>query len=286
VTTVAALIDEASSALADAGVFFGHGTDNAWDEATVLVLTQTGLADDAANLGAVVDADDEANIRALLARRIRERIPLAHLLGRWWFAGYEFLMAPGVVVPRSPIGEMIGRGFQPWLSQAPRRVLDLCTGSGCIGIATALTFPEAEAHLVELDPLAASLARQNVQLHGLAERVFVHEGDLYDALPDPLDFDLIVSNPPYVDARDMASLPAEYRHEPAAGLAGGVDGLDLIRRIIEGGQQRLTPDGVLVCEVGRSASALLAAYPDVAFVWPDFEQGGEGVFVVRAADLT
>lgn len=284
--TVGGLIGEASTALAEAGVCFGHGTDNAWDEATVLVLTITGLADDAANLDAEVPEPAAASIRALLARRIDERLPLAHLLGRCWFAGYEFLMVPGVVVPRSPIGEMIGDGFQPWLAHPPERVVDLCAGSGCIGIAVALEFPDAAVHLVELDPVAAALARENVRLHDLVDRVVVHEGDLYAALPESLSFDLIVSNPPYVDARDMTSLPAEYRHEPAGGLAGGPDGLMVVRRIIDGARQRLGPEGVLVCEVGRSAPALLAAYPAIPFIWPDFERGGEGVFVVGAADLT
>lgn len=284
--TVGELIGEASAALGRAGVYFGHGTDNAWDEATVLVLSITGLADDASNLDAPVSADDDADIRRLLARRIEERVPLAHLIGRWWFAGYEFLMLPGVVVPRSPIGELIGRSFDPWLPGPPAKVVDLCAGSGCIGIATALTFPDAEVHLVEIDPEAAALARENVRLHGLEHRVCVHQGDLYDALPDALTFDLIVSNPPYVDARDMASLPAEYHHEPAAGLAGGPDGLAVVRRIIDGARARLAADGVLVCEVGMSVPALLGAYPALPFFWPDFERGGDGVFVIGAADLT
>ncbi|MGE0622498.1 MAG: 50S ribosomal protein L3 N(5)-glutamine methyltransferase [Pseudomonadales bacterium] len=283
---VGELIDEASAALNSAGVYFGHGTDSAWDEATVLVLSVTGLADDAANLEAQVSERDEAEVRRLLTRRIDERLPLAHLIGRWWFAGYEFLVLPGVVVPRSPIGELIEAGFEPWLLHPPRRVLDLCAGSGCIGIATALTFPDAEVHLVEIDPVAAVLARENVRLHGVEDRVSVHEGDLYEALPDTAGFDLIVSNPPYVDAVDMASLPAEYRHEPRAGLAGGADGLDLVRRIVDGARERLSADGVLVCEVGMSAPALLRAYPSIPFYWPDFERGGEGVFVVGAPDLT
>jgi len=285
VATVGELIRDASAELGRAGVCFGHGTDNAWDEATVLVLTVTGLADDASNLDVPVSGTAETEVRRLLARRIDERLPLAHLIGRWWFAGCEFLMRPGVVVPRSPIGELIGHGFEPWIARPPGRVLDLCAGSGCIGIATALTFRNAEVHLVEIDPVAAALARENVRLHGLEDRVSVHEGDLYEALPVQLTFDLIVSNPPYVDTRDMASLPDEYRHEPRAGLAGGADGLDVVRRIIDGARARLTPDGVLVCEVGMSAPALLAAYPAVPFLWPEFEQGGEGVFVVNALDV-
>jgi ribosomal protein L3 glutamine methyltransferase len=285
VANVGELIGDASAELGRAGVCFGHGTDNSWDEATVLVLAVTGLADDVSNLDVPVSGAAEAEIRRLLARRIDERLPLAHLIGRWWFAGYEFLMRPGVVVPRSPIGEMIGRGFEPWIARPPGTVLDLCTGSGCIGIATALTFPDAEVHLVEIEPMAAELARENVRLHGLEDRVSVHQGDLYQALPVPLTFDLIVSNPPYVDTRDMSSLPDEYLHEPRAGLAGGEDGLDVVRQIIDGARARLSADGVLVCEVGMSAPALLAAYPTMPFLWPEFEQGGEGVFVVSALDV-
>jgi ribosomal protein L3 glutamine methyltransferase len=279
--SVGELISEASAALESAGVFFGHGTDNAWDEATALVLGVTGMADDASNLSAPVRPQDAATIHRLLERRIEERVPLAHLLGRWWFAGYEFLVTPGVVVPRSPIGEMIRNRFAPWLERAPDRVVDLCAGSGCIGIATALTFPEADVHLVEIDPAAAALARRNVVLHGLGGHVHVHEGDLFAPLPVGMRFDLIVSNPPYVDARDMAGLPEEYRKEPVTGLAGGTDGLDVVRRIIDEGVERLNPGGLLVCEVGRSAPALLEAYPSLPFVWPEFEHGGEGVFVLE-----
>lgn len=279
--SVGELISEASAALESAGVFFGHGTDNAWDEATALVLAVTGIGDDASNLNEPVRPEDAATIRHLLERRIDERVPLAHLLGRWWFAGYEFLVTPGVVVPRSPIGEMIRNAFAPWLERAPEQVVDLCAGSGCIGIATALTFPEADVHLVEIDPRAAALARRNVALHALEGRVHVHEGDLFDPLPAGMRFDLIVSNPPYVDARDMAGLPDEYRQEPVAGLAGGTDGLDVVRRIIDEGLRRLNPGGLLVCEVGRSAPALLEAFPSLPFVWPEFEHGGEGVFVLE-----
>ena len=281
-TTVAELIEASAAALTAAGVVFGQGTDNAWDEATALVLTITGLADDEANLTEVIAESDVREIRTLLGRRIDERVPLAYLLGRWWFAGYEFLMRPGVVVPRSPIGELLRAEMQPWLIQPPERVLDLCAGSGCIGIVAALIWPEARVDLVELDPAAAELARENVALHGLLGRVTVHEGSLYAPLPDQARYDLILSNPPYVDDADMRTLPAEFCHEPALGLAGGADGLGLAREIIDARADWLTPSGALVCEVGMSAAALIRAYPDLPFIWPEFEAGGEGVFILLA----
>lgn len=283
--TIAQVIRESAAAMGNAGLVFGHGTDSAWDEATALVLAVTGLADDAANLAETVSAGAQRQIDALLAERIRSREPLAWLLGRCRFAGVEFRIRRGVVVPRSPIAELIGNGFAPWLKSAPGRVLDLCAGSGCIGIATALRFPAAEVHLVEIDPLAADLARENVALHHLEDRVRVHQGDLFEPLPAGLTFSLIVSNPPYVDQADMAGLPAEHRAEPARGLAGGADGLDLVRRILEESPGRLTENGLLVCEVGRSADALLEAYPELPFLWPAFEHGGGGVFLL-GADLT
>jgi ribosomal protein L3 glutamine methyltransferase len=280
VSTVGELIEECAEALADAGVVFGQGTDNAWDEATVLVLGVTELADDAANLGADVSAADAARIRALLKERIDARVPLAYLLGRCWFAGLEFLMQPGVVVPRSPIGQLLLAELSPWLTRTPERILDLCTGSGCIGITAAHVWPDAVVDLVELDPDTAALARTNVEHHELGNRVTVYEGSLYEPLPEGARYDLILANPPYVDEADMRALPAEFRQEPAMGLAGGIDGLELARRIIDQRGCWLTDDAVLVCEVGMSAAALSRAYPDLPFVWPEFESGGEGVFIL------
>ncbi len=278
--TVGELIAEAAESLSEGGVVFGQGTDNAWDEATVLVLFITGLADDQANLTREVPVAEEARIRALLERRITERIPLAHLLGRWWFAGFEFLMQPGVVVPRSPIGELLENGMSPWLTEPPGRILDLCTGSGCIGIVAAHVWPEAIVDLVELAPDTAELACRNVALHELGDRVRVHEGSLYEPLPEDARYDLILANPPYVDATDMRSLPEEFRQEPVVGLAGGPDGLALARQIIDQRQDWLAAGGVLVCEVGMSAAALARAYPTLEFIWPEFESGGEGVLIL------
>lgn len=264
---------------------FGHGTANAWDEATALVLGVTGLADERANLEASIPDEAAVRIQALLTRRIRERIPLPYLLGRASFAGQEFLIDPGVVIPRSPIGELIEAGFRPWLAEDPGTILDLCTGSGCIGIAAALAFPEATVTLVDVADAAVDLARRNVALHEVDSRVEVLRGDLYEPLPAAACFDLIVSNPPYVDTGDLWSLPAEYRCEPELGLHGGPDGLALVRRILTDARHFLQPEGLLVCEVGMSAPALLRGYPTLPFVWPDLSRGGEGVFLLTGDAL-
>lgn len=283
--TVDSLIDSIAGRFAEAGLVFGHGTDNPWDEAVALVLGVTGLADDRANLAIEIADAQVIEIGRLADRRIAERIPLAYLLGRCRFAGLEFLIEPGIVVPRSPIGALLEDGLAPWVQTAPRRIADLCCGSGCIGILAALVFPESEVTLVDVDPAALDLARRNVSMHGLADRVSVVESDLFDGLPAGRRFDLVLTNPPYVDAVDMASLPAEYRHEPELGLAGGAEGIDLVQRMLAALPARLAPGGLFVCEVGASAPALLRAHPRVPFIWPDLPAGGEGVFLLFAEDL-
>jgi ribosomal protein L3 glutamine methyltransferase len=277
--TVRNLIEALAQRFAAASLVFGHGFDNAWDEAAALVLKVTGLPDDHLMLDRHVEPGHAARIEVLAAQRINERIPLAHLLGSCHFAGHEFLVEPGIVVPRSPIGALIRRCFVPWIQRPPARVLDLCCGCGCIGIAAALAFPDAAVDLTDIDPRAVDLARRNVALHGLEARARVYLSDLFDGLGDER-WDLIVSNPPYVDRTDMASLPAEYRHEPVCGLAGGEDGLDLVARMLAELPQRLAPGGTFVCEVGASAPALLARFPRVPFIWPDLPEGGDGVFIL------
>lgn len=279
-TTVGELIEDVAARFDAAGLVFGHGFESAWDEAVALVLNVTGLPDDRGVLDGVVDEPVRRRVDALAAERCGTRQPLAHLLGRCRFAGHEFLLEPGIVVPRSPIGALIQSGFRPWLQAAPAQILDLCCGSGCIGIAAALAFPDAELTLVDLDPHAVELARRNLALHGLEGRGRACQGDLFDPLPPGARWDLILSNPPYVDAPDMAALPAEYRHEPATGLAGGRDGLDIVARMLEALPARLAPGGLLVCEVGASSPALLRRYPDMPFLWPDLPDGGEGVFLL------
>lgn len=280
-STIAEVIEAASARLDAAGLSFGHGTDNAWDEAALLVLTITGLDDHIDSLKQAVDSAALREIDELVDRRINERLPLPYLLGNVMFAGLDFLIEPGVVIPRSPIAELIGSGFRPWLLEPPGQIIDLCCGSGCIGIAAALEFPDSELTLVDIDAQATRLAEANVARHGLEDRTRILTGDLWTVVPQQR-FDLVLSNPPYVDAADMSVLPAEYRHEPTQGLAAGADGLDVVRRIIDPLPQWLTAQGLLVGEVGNSAAALQRAYPRMPFIWPELEAGGEGVFVLMA----
>ncbi len=267
----------------EAELFFGHGTDNAWDEARQLVLGGLHLPWDmpADYLDCRLEGDELDAVRALLQRRIDERIPVAYLLGEAWFCGLPYCVDERVLVPRSPIAELIERRFSPWLAATPARILDLCTGSGCIGIACAHAFPEAEVVLADLSFDALEVANLNIERHEVEERVYTVQGDGFDGLPGQR-FDLIVSNPPYVDAEDFADMPAEFHHEPAMGLACGEDGLDLVRRMLAEAADHLTDDGLLVVEVGNSQVHVEAAYPEVAFTWVEFARGGHGVFVLTA----
>ncbi len=264
-------------------LFFGHGTDNAWDEARLLVLGALHLPWEisADYLDCRLEADEMEAVRALLLRRIEARIPAAYLLGEAWFCGLPYVVDERVLVPRSPIGELIEGRFAPWLQGTPARILDLCTGSGCIGIACAHAFPAAEVVLADLSFEALEVANLNIERHGVEERVYTVQGDGFDGLPGQR-FDLIVSNPPYVDAEDFADMPAEFHHEPELGLACGEDGLDLVRRMLAEAADHLSDDGLLVVEVGNSQVHVEAAYPEVEFAWVEFARGGHGVFVLSA----
>ena len=265
-------------------LFFGHGTDNAWDDARQLVLGALHLPFEIADsyLDCRLEDDEREHLQVLLRRRIEERVPTAYLIGEAWFCGLPFLVDERVLVPRSPIAELIGAQFEPWLPKTPERILDLCTGSGCIGIACAYAFPEAEVVLGDLSFDALEVACQNIERHGLDDRVYTVQGDGFDGLPKQR-FDLIVSNPPYVDAEDFADMPAEYQHEPALGLACGEDGLDLVRRMLAEAADHLTEQGVLIVEVGNSQVHVETLYPEVDFTWLEFEEGGHGVFLLAAA---
>jgi protein-(glutamine-N5) methyltransferase, ribosomal protein L3-specific len=269
-----------------AEVYFGHGTDNAWDEAVQLVAHAVHLPlpihPDA--LDARLTLTERRDVVALLRRRIEERIPAAYLTGTAWFAGLPFQVDSRVLVPRSPIAELIEKHFSPWLTHAPEYILDLCTGSGCIGIACAYAFPEAAVDLSDISADALAVAQQNVEKHELQHRVRTIESDLFEALTE-LRYDLIVSNPPYVDAEDLADMPAEYRAEPELGLASGTDGLDFTRRLLREALDHLTDEGILIVEVGNSCVALEEAYPEIPFTWLEFERGGHGVFLLTAAQL-
>jgi ribosomal protein L3 glutamine methyltransferase len=262
-------------------LFFGHGSDNAWDEARQLVLGAVHLPWEIADSYLDCRLEDDEHAQTLLKRRIEERIPTAYLLGEAWFCGLPFIVDERVLIPRSPIGEAIEQHFYPWLPAEPARILDLCAGSGCIGIACAYEFPEAEVVLADLSYQALEVANQNIERHQLDERVYTVQGDGFDGLPGQR-FDLIVSNPPYVDAEDFADMPAEYQHEPALGLACGEDGLNLVRRMLAEAADHLTDKGLLIVEVGNSQVHVSALYPEVDFTWLEFERGGHGVFLLAA----
>jgi ribosomal protein L3 glutamine methyltransferase len=265
-------------------LFFGHGTDNAWDEARQLVLGALHLPWEMADsyLDCRLEDDEREHLQALLHRRIEQRVPTAYLLGQAWFCGLPFIVNDHVLIPRSPIGQLIERRFEPWLAKEPARILDLCAGSGCIGIACAYEFLDAEVLLADLSFEALEVANRNIEQHGLDDRVYTVQGDGFDGLPKQR-FDLIVSNPPYVDAEDFADMPAEFQHEPALGLACGDDGLNLVRRILAEAADHLTETGTLIVEVGNSQVHVEALYPEVDFTWLEFTDGGHGVFLLAAS---
>ncbi|MGB1092482.1 MAG: 50S ribosomal protein L3 N(5)-glutamine methyltransferase [Oceanobacter sp.] len=285
--TVQDMLRWAVSRMNEAGIYFGHGTDNPWDEARLLVTHALHLPWDMAIewYSSVLTEEERTQVADLVATRIETRMPAPYLTEEAWFCGKPYKVDQRVLIPRSPIAEMINQGFAPWWknNHAPQRILDLCTGSGCIGIACAHAFDEAQVELLDLSFDALAVAEENIYRHGLEDRVTAMQSDLFAAADGR--YDLIVSNPPYVDADDMASLPEEFLHEPEMALAAGDDGLDLVRIMLAEAEQYLTDDGLLVVEVGNSCIALADAYPELPFVWPSFKQGGHGVFVLQASDL-
>ncbi len=268
-----------------AGLFFGHGTDNAWDEAATVVLwvIKTPWEKLPHVLEARLVRPERERVWAIIEARIETRKPLAYLTGEAHFAGLTFWVNEHVLVPRSPLAELIAQNFTPWLTETPATVLDLCTGSGCIGIACAYAFETCEVTLSDISPEAILVAKHNIERHGLQTRVRAVESDLFEYIDGR--FDLIVSNPPYVDATDMAALPTEYLAEPSLALASGDDGLDFTRRLLKQAQHHLNARGLLVVEVGNSWTALEEAFPDVPFTWLEFERGGHGVFTLTREEL-
>jgi ribosomal protein L3 glutamine methyltransferase len=285
--TVGELIARGARRLRRARVFFGHGTDNARDEAAALVLHALDLppSGGTALYGRRVRRSGAARAEALLRRRISERRPAAYLTGIAWFAGLPFAVDERVLIPRSPLAELIERRFAPWVApERVRRVLDVGTGSGCIAIACAKALPRARVDAVDLSADALEVARINVRRHRLARRVRLVRSDHFRALRGAT-YDIIVANPPYVGASELKGLPPEYRHEPRLALAAGRAGLDSVRVILAQAARHLKPRGLLVVEVGNTERAVRRAYPRLPFVWLQFARGGGGVFLITREQL-
>ena len=286
--TIGDMLRWAVSRFNDANIYYGHGTDNAWDEAIALVFHALHLPEEIGQqvILSNLTSSEKHKIVELIIRRVRERLPVPYLTNKARFAGLEFYVDERVLVPRSPIAEMINNHFSPWLYNKPvHRIMDLCTGSACIAIACAHAFEDAEVDALDISEDALEVAQINIESLDVMERVFPIQSDLFSAIPKGPHYDLIVSNPPYVDAEDIGDMPDEYHHEPAIGLASGRDGLDLTKRILANAADYLTENGVLVVEVGNSMVHLIEQFPDVPFTWVDFEFGGDGVFVLTRDQL-
>lgn len=274
-----------ASRFAEAGLVFGHGTDNALDEAFHLVLHALHLPPDvpAIYLEGVLSDSERLAVHGLLRRRLDSRVPAAYLLGEIQFAGHPFFVDPRVLVPRSPMAEIVEREFLPWLDQPPQRVLDLCAGSGCIGIAAALHV-DCEVDLVEIDAGALEVCRRNIQRHGLEDRVKAIQSDLFEKIGGER-YDVIVTNPPYVPLAEWEALAPEYQHEPRLALEAGNDGMDVVARILSSAAAHLNRNGVLFCEIGGSRLEFEERWPRLAVTWIEFERGGDGVFAINREDL-
>lgn len=286
--TVRDLLRFAVSRFQEAALTFGHGTDNAFDEAAYLILHTLHLPLDRLEpfLDARLTAAERSQVAALFARRIDERVPAAYLTGEAWLGDFRFHVDKRVIVPRSFIAELLPDGLAPYVDEADavRKALDLCTGSGCLAILMAHAYPNADIDAVDLSSDALAVAQRNVSEYGLADRINLIRSDLFANLRDK-SYDLIISNPPYVPTTAMQALPPEYRHEPPLALAGGADGLDAVRAIVDAAPRHLNPHGTLVVEVGGGRDAAEAVFPTLPFVWLQTRSSGDSVFLLKREDL-
>jgi len=284
--TVGEFIRAATRRFERAGLHYGHGTHNARDEAAYLVLHTLRLPYEAlrAALHRPLSAAERRKLEAIVARRIRERLPAPYLTHEAWLGEYSFYVDPRAIVPRSFIAELLRDGLAPWLRRPVRSALDLCTGSGCLAVLLAKAFPGARVDAADLSAAALAVARRNVARYRLGRRIRLVRSDLFAEL-GARRYDLIVSNPPYVKAASLSALPAEYRHEPRIALAGGADGLDLVRRILAEAARHLSGGGLLVCEIGHNRRALEKAFPALPFIWPETSAGPHHVFLIERERL-
>lgn len=286
--TLRDLLRFAVSRFNEAKLFFGHGADNAWDEAVYLLLHSLHLPLDRLEpfLDARLSSDERATVLRIVERRIKERLPAAYLTNEAWLAEYRFYVDQRVIVPRSFIAELLREQLVPWVEDPEEvgSVLDLCTGSGCLAIFAAHAFPQADVDAVDISPDALAVAARNVADYDLESRIRLLESDLFSGIQNRC-YDLIVSNPPYVNAASMARLPAEYQREPVLALASGEDGLDLTRAILAAARQHLKPHGLLVVEIGHNRDDLEAAFPETPFIWLDTAAGDQYVFLLHREEL-
>lgn len=287
-STLRDLMRFAVSRFNEADLFFGHGTDNAWDEAAYLLLHTLHLPLDRLEpfMDARLTSDERAAVLGIIDRRIAERLPAAYLTHEAWLGEYCFYVDERVIVPRSHIAELLTEQLAPWVTDpwAIGRALDLCTGSGCLAILATFAFPEAKVDAIDISPDALAVARRNVDDYQLQDRLELIESDAFAAISDR-KYDLIISNPPYVNAESMACLPQEYRREPELALASGEDGLDFVRRLLAEAAEHLNPQGLLVVEIGHNRDALENAFPETPFTWLDTSAGDRFVFLLRREDL-
>jgi ribosomal protein L3 glutamine methyltransferase len=281
------LIQRTEKQFSEADLFYGHGTDNSLDEAFYLVMVAAGLDFDCGDeeLDASLSEELLSHIESLIDQRINQRIPVAYLVNKAWFAGREFYIDKRVLIPRSPFAELITSQFMPWLSFSEvNSILEIGTGSGCMAIACAYEFPNAMIDAVDIDDDAIDVANKNVSLHKLEEKVHVIKSDLFKQLIGK-KYDLIISNPPYVGYDEMQSLPEEYSHEPDHALEADDNGLELVIQMLQKATDYLNDKGILVVEVGNSMQALIDKFPELPFIWLEFENGGDGVFLLYKEDL-